>query len=188
MSDCPICISPLISTVHSMQETGVSYDEIGETCALDPADIEQHFQKCCEPIVAGTAPDSLQASDERLRQLQQKISLVAVGAGLAGDVRSQVSALSLSLRTELEVRARLEERVKVEAEKADNPDKALTIASLDAAVREYTVALDSKTEGIAEKVQSLLIESPEAFGKLVLAVWADRGLLERLTSDVSANN
>jgi hypothetical protein len=106
---CAVCVSPMIATVHSMQECGASWIEIADATSLQADEIEKHFAECCE-VATASEPDSLAASDARLKQLQERIALVATAGGLQGDLRSQVSALSLSLRAELEVRASLQER------------------------------------------------------------------------------
>jgi len=99
-----------------MSDCGATFAEIADACGLDSETIEQHFRTCCEVVAAGPEPDSLTASDERLTRLQEKISLAATAGGLQGDLRSQISALSLSLRAELEVRASLQEREKADGD------------------------------------------------------------------------
>ncbi len=133
MNDCEVCLSPLIATVHSMREMGSTFFEIADATALDAAEVEQHFSECC--VIASSEPDSLTASDERLKRLQEKIALVATAGGLQGDLRTQVSALSLSLRAELEVRSALAERAKAEKEAPDPNDIQVTVAQIDALLR-----------------------------------------------------
>lgn len=189
MPSCEICLSPMLAVIHSMREAGSEFSEIADATALDAETIELHFAQCCE--LTGTEPDSLQASDERLRRLQQQISLTATAGGLSGDLRTQVSALSLALRTELEIRQNLTERAAAEAERSDNLDRPVTVARLDELVKEFMAKRDAAREYPGAKAQCLLEEEP-GFTKLIFAIWADRSLLqtilEGITEHANAND
>jgi hypothetical protein len=89
-----------------MADCNADIDEIATSTGLLAADLESHFSTCCQaPAIAS----SMEQSDARLAALQERINLSIISAGLQGDHKSQLQALSLQLRSELEVRRRLEQ-------------------------------------------------------------------------------
>jgi hypothetical protein len=137
MSDpCPVCVSPMLLTVVSLAEQGSGVSEIADSTGLTQLEIERHFEKCCASIAVFPEKDSLNASDERLRQLQERISLAISVSGVQGDIRSHLTGLSLAIRAELELRRRLEEQAALDTTANPDPD-ALTLSRLDQLVKNY---------------------------------------------------
>jgi hypothetical protein len=100
-------------TVSAMIDCGASAQEIADSTALDVADLEHHLDVCCRPPATLTSvEEALAASDQRLQVLSERISATIVSAGLTGDCKSQLGALSLAVRVELENRRRAEEAAK----------------------------------------------------------------------------
>src|SRR5580658_1491503 len=106
---CPVCTNPMIGVVTSMLDCSASAEEIAASCGLSVEEVEQHITECCKPAVA---PTTLAASDNRLALLADRISACITTAGMSGDIRGQLSALSLGVRAELEFRRRLETQEK----------------------------------------------------------------------------
>jgi hypothetical protein len=134
MTDCPVCSSPMIATVAAMVSCGASPEEIGLQTDLEPVAVQRHIAECSTVIT--TDADTFEASDQRLENLQAQINIAATASGLAGDLKSQLAALSLGLRIESEMRRRLEERAEAERENKNDPD-VMTIPMLDALVANY---------------------------------------------------
>jgi hypothetical protein len=142
MADCQVCISPMLLTVVSMAETGSGAGEISTATGLDELDIERHFVECCRPVTP--VKDTMNASDDRLRQLQSRIELAISVSGLQGDGKNHLAGLSLALRAELELRRRLEDQAALE--RTSNLDSnALTIENLDRLVESYAAEVKATT-------------------------------------------
>src|ERR1700678_626356 len=99
-TDCPVCSSPLIATVAAMVSCGASPEEIMLQTDLELAAVQRHMAECNTVIT--TDADTLEASDQRLADLQAQINIAATASGLAGDPKTQLAALSLGLRIESE--------------------------------------------------------------------------------------
>jgi len=91
-----------------MLACGATAEAISTATALDVDAVEDHIATCCAAPIADDIPDTLERSDQRLRALAEKISAAGTGAGLAGDAKTLLTALSVGLRLEMEVRKRLE--------------------------------------------------------------------------------
>jgi len=124
----------MLLMVVSMAERDTPVSEISDATGLDATAIERHFVKCCALAANTGEKDSLAQSDIRLRELSSRISLAANIAGVQGDTKSHLSALSLQLRCELEQRQAMIDR---DAVKANNDENTLTIANLDEQVRNF---------------------------------------------------
>jgi hypothetical protein len=131
---CEVCTSPSFGVAHAMLECGASPAEISEQTGLELSAVEWHAANCVR-VVEDEEPDSLEKSDVRIRDLAARIAVAGTSAGLQGDVKSQLLALSAALRAEQEIRRSLEERAK-NAPKSGN-DEPLTIAKLDLMVKNY---------------------------------------------------
>jgi hypothetical protein len=157
MSECFVCLSPMLLSVVSLAEGGASADEISTATGLDTLAIEKHFAECCTSTDSLSGPDSMDASDERLRRLSERISLAANISGIQGDTKSHLSALSLALRVELEQRQAIADRlVAKRAAPANDADlyqltvrgadlvlkKALAEATPDSSIWDYKWLMD----------------------------------------------
>ncbi len=106
MADCSVCTNPLLGVVASMIDCQARPEEIADSTGLLVTDIEAHIALCCQmPAPVNT----LQASDERLQTLQDRINVAITASGLQGDLRAQLSGLGLALRAEAELRRRVED-------------------------------------------------------------------------------
>jgi hypothetical protein len=94
--------------IASMLACGATAEAISTATALDVDGVERHLTTCCTTNAVDDAPDTLERSDQRLKVLAEKISAAGTGAGLAGDAKTLLTALSVGLRLEMEVRKRLE--------------------------------------------------------------------------------
>jgi len=108
MDSCCVCTSPYSLEIASMLACGATAEAISTATALDVDAVEDHIATCCAAPIADDIPDTLERSDQRLRALAEKISAAGTGAGLAGDAKTLLTALSVGLRLEMEVRKRLE--------------------------------------------------------------------------------
>jgi hypothetical protein len=110
MSSCPVCTSSFAVEVSSMIACGADANLIATTTGLDVAAVEQHIETCCA-LTLDDGPDSLEKSDQRLRNLTELIGSASLAAGLQGDPKTQIAALAVALRAETELRRRLEDQL-----------------------------------------------------------------------------
>lgn len=115
-----------------MLACGATPDAIAASTGLDPVAVEAHLAACVSPSTLDDTPDNLERSDQRLRALAEKISLAGTGAGLQGDAKSLLTALSISLRVEMEIRRRLETKAEIEStQRTPTGETILTVELLD---------------------------------------------------------
>jgi hypothetical protein len=143
--DCAVCASHEFGVVHSMLEAGASPEAIAGQTSLQLDDIEWHAANCVS--FADDGPDTLEKSDQRIRDLAQRIAVAGTAAGLQGDVKSQLQALSAALRAETEIRHALEARAADARQDANAP---VTVASLDELMREFDRSTDPRVRLSAE--------------------------------------
>ncbi len=130
---CTVCVSSVLLSVISMAEQDIPVEEIATATGLEASAIERHLAECCTLAASTSEPDSIEASDRRLRDLSNRIGLAASVSGIQGDTRSHLSALSLALRVELEQRAAILDRAAAERAAPRNEDELLkvTVAGCD---------------------------------------------------------
>lgn len=97
-----------------MLACGADAETIATTTGLDIALVEQHIESCT--TATDDSPDSLEKSDQRLRNLSELIGSASLAAGLQGDPKTQIAALAVALRAETELRRRLEDQIEKQYE------------------------------------------------------------------------
>ena len=169
----------MLLSLTSMLEAGATLEELANAPGLTALEVEQHFQERV-PATATNGRDSMEQSDLRLQELSEKISLAANVAGIAGDTRSHLSALSLQLRCELEQRAALAARDAKEKEAPrDAGDVQFTCAQLDGLAKHYAANSERIDASPASRAWCLLREE-RVFETIVQKIWRDRSILPML--------
>jgi len=167
---CSICESPLQSVVVSMADCAATVVEISTATGFSEDEVQRHLDDCLKSVAPGaiSIDDGLAASDDRLHAIEEKISIMATSAGLAGDSKTALAGLNLALRLELESRRRIEESRK-------NAEEHRESAS------EYLDRLLAKNQWLAEsepaEVLKLFVDSMDADGCAMQAEL--KGELER---------
>jgi hypothetical protein len=188
---CTICADAAIAgQIRAQIEAGCRQKLIAEqNPGFSVSQISRHARFCLTPQPKADLSTE-QGSQEIARWLERAEATFLV-AQANGDTKSAASAISTAVRTLSAMHKKQERELEQERASADHPDRSLKIGDLDKLVADYTAKLDSENGGVAEKVQGLLIESPN-FTKLVFAIWADRNLLpvllERITINANAND
>jgi hypothetical protein len=120
--------------IASMIACGATAETIATTTGLDVNAVEDHLATCCATIT-DDGPDSLEKSDQRLRNLSELIGSASLAAGLQGDPKTQIAALAVALRAETELRRRLEDQIEKQHEQGgDIPP--ITIEQFDQLVEQ----------------------------------------------------
>ena len=159
---CAVCESPYLGQVQTLLSCGADASAIATATTFDQSVIEQHIRDCCT-VVSTDGQDTLEASDRRLRGLVQRISIAGQAAGLQGDLKSLLTALSAELRLESEIRSHLQARAVEEEKKKENgPDTPLTVKSLDKLIRKAEQDAASDPTQICNKVAGWLSLLPES--------------------------
>jgi hypothetical protein len=188
-SKCPVCvgdasvaseINQLISSGARLKKINAAYPDLCSYSALS-----RHRNRCLAP-----EPTEALSTIEECRLWLSRADSTFQAATAIGDYRGASQSISVASRTltRLVAMEDREQEAKEASAAESDPNKAVTIADLDKAVHDYSAKLDAKNEGIEEKMQSLWFEQPEAFGKLILEIWKDRSLLERLTANAHSYN
>jgi hypothetical protein len=167
MAACPVCVHPMISTITSMVDCGADVLQIAESCGLSTEEVEQHLAECCK---SPAAPTSLQASDERLALLADRISAAIVSSGLSGDTRGQLQALSLGVRAELEFRRRLEQQVQerpIPRVGMTEHEQDLVRNYLDTIIPRFAPLIESTPVEVVESYLASMPETPAVRARLV---------------------
>jgi hypothetical protein len=108
---CAVCTSPMRAVVAALLECGASVVEMVDHTGLDAKLIESHLAHvAADDSEEPTSNNPVELSDERLRILLRRAHETYTAAGLQGDTKSQVSALSAQLRCECEIARRAESK------------------------------------------------------------------------------
>jgi hypothetical protein len=183
---CTICADSVVAgQINAQIEAGCKQQLIHEQHPqFSISQVSRHSRGCLATKPVGDLSTE-QGSQEIARWLERAEATFLV-AQANGDSKSAASAISTAVRTLSAMHKKQAQELEQERASADNPDRSLKISDLDKLVADYTAKLDSENGGVAEKVQGLLIESPD-FTKLVFAIWADRGLLPALLERININ-
>lgn len=138
---CKICCAPDLAVtgqINALLESGVKLKVIAEQVpGFSVYQLSRHRRNCLTPK---PAPESDAASTAMEKWLDRADALYLT-AGVQGDVRSQVAALSAAVRS-IAAREKQKQNER-EAEPAEDPN-ALTIENLDKLVQDYATKVENE--------------------------------------------